>query len=68
MKPEVIIVTGDKVLRVPHETWAAFLQVAALVVDTGDMYPHLERELGEQLLDQVKEVKYVLDDHMSSPS
>jgi hypothetical protein len=68
MKPEVIIVTGDKVLRVPHETWAAFLQVASLVVDTGDMYPHLERQLGEQLLDQVKEVKYALDDHMSSPS
>lgn len=68
MKPDVIIVTGDHVLRVPHKTWAAFLQVAALVVDTGDMYPHLERELGEQTLDQVKEVKYTLDDHISSPS
>lgn len=68
MKPEIIIVTGDKVLRVPHKTWAAFLQVAALVVDTGDMYPHLERELGERLLDQVKEMKYALDDHISSLS
>jgi hypothetical protein len=44
------------------------LKVAALVADTGDMYPRLKRELGERLLDQVKEVKYELDDHMSATS
>ena len=68
MKPDIVIVTGDQVLRVPHEVWAAFLQVASLMVDTGDMYPHLEKQLGEQMLDRVKDVKYALDDHCSSPS
>lgn len=65
---EIIVVTGEKVLRVPRDVWAAFLQVAALVVDTGDMYPHLERDLGEQMLDQVKDMKYTLDAHISSSS
>ena len=68
MKNEIIIITADKVLRVPQKVCAAFLKLSALVVDTGDMYPHLKRELGERLLDQVKEVKYTLDDHMSPPS
>ena len=68
MKPEVIIITGDKALRVPQKVWAAFLKVAALVVDTGDMYPHLKSDLGVRLLDKVKEVKYELDDHMSATS
>jgi len=66
MKREIVIVTGDHVLRVQHDVWVAFLKVASLVVDTGDMYPHLEKHLGEQLLDKVKEVKYTLDDHCSS--
>lgn len=68
MKPDIVIVTGDQVLRVPHDVWTAFLQVASLMVDTGDMYPHLEKQLGEQMLDRVKEVKYALDDHCSSSS
>lgn len=68
MKPDIVIVTGDQVLRVPHDVWAAFLQVASLMVDTGDMYPHLEKQLGEQMLDRVKEVKYALDDHCNSSS
>ena len=68
MKPDIVIVTGNQVLRVPHDVWAAFLQVASLMVDTGDMYPHLEEQLGEQMLDRVKEVKYALDDHCSSSS
>ena len=68
MKPDIVIVTGDQVLRVPHEVWAAFLQVASLMVDTGDMYPHLEKQHGEQMLDRVKDVKYALDDHCSSSS
>lgn len=65
---DVVIVTGERVLRVPQDVWAAFLQVAALVVDTGDMYPHLESRLGEKMLGRVKEVKYALDDHSSSSS
>ena len=68
MKPDTVIVTGDQVLRVPLDVWAAFLQVASLMVDTGDMYPHLEKQLGEQMLDRVKEVKYALDDHCGSSS
>lgn len=66
MKTEIIIVTGSRVLRVPAEVWSAFLQVASLVVDTGDMYPHLEDQLGVQMLDLVKDTKYTLDDHNSS--
>lgn len=68
MNNDVIVVTGDKALRIPMDVWSAFLQVAALVVDTGDMYPHLEKRLGQDMLDRVKEVKYALDDHCSSPS
>ena len=64
MEPEVIIVTGEKVLRVPQHVWSAFLKVAALVVDSGDMYPYFENELGESMLDQVKDMKYAMDDHM----
>jgi hypothetical protein len=61
---EVVIVIGEKALRVPQHVWAAFLKVAGLVVDSGDMYPHLERELGEFMLDQIKDMKYAMDDHM----
>lgn len=68
MKDHVIIVTGDRVLRVAPATWKAFLQVASLMVDTGDMYPHLEKQLGTRMLNQVKELKYTLDDHCSSSS
>ncbi len=66
MKERVLIVTGDRVLRVPHKTWAAFLQAAALVVDTGDMYPHLQKQLGKKTLDDVKAMKGELDDHCMS--
>jgi len=66
MKPQVIIVTGDRVLRVSSKTWAAFLQAAALVVDTGDMYPHLQKQLGKKTLDDVKAMKGELDDHCIS--
>lgn len=66
MKDQVIIVTGNRVLRVPHKTWAAFLQAAALVVDTGDMYPHLQKQLGKKTLDDVKAMKGELDDHCMS--
>lgn len=66
MKHDVVVVTGNHVLRVPQDVWAAFLQVASLMVDTGDMYPHLEKQLGEKMLDRVKEMKYALDDHCSS--
>lgn len=64
MEPEVIIVTGEKVLRVPQHVWAAFLKVTTLAVDSGDMYPYFERELGEYMLEQVKDLKYGMDDHL----
>jgi hypothetical protein len=66
MKNSVVIVTGDRVLRVPHKTWVAFLQAASLIVDTGDMYPHLQKQLGKKLLDDVKAMKGELDDHCMS--
>lgn len=66
MKSDVVIVTGDRVLRVPHKVWTAFLQAAALIVDTGDMYPHLQKQLGKKVLDDVKAMKGELDDHCIS--
>lgn len=65
---DVVIVTGDKVLRVNRKTWSAFLEAAALMIDTGDMYPHLRSKLGTKLLDEVKQVKIELDDQNSSSS
>jgi hypothetical protein len=38
------------------------------MVDTGDMYPHLERKLGTELLDAAKQLKIDLDDQNSSSS
>jgi len=66
MKSQVIIITGDNVLRVSPVIWTAFLQATALVVDTGDMYPHLTKTLGKETLDAVKELKFTLDDHCKS--
>jgi hypothetical protein len=63
---QVIIVVGDRVLRSPRKTWSALLEAASLIIDTGDMYPHLERKLGAKLLDDVKQLKIDLDDQNSS--
>ena len=63
MKNQVIVVNNDRALRIDPKVWAAFLEAAALVVDTGDMYPHLKAKLGKKLLDDVKAMKADLDDH-----
>lgn len=63
MKDEVVVLTGDKVLRINPKVWLAFLEASSLMVDTGDMYPHLEHKLGNRLLDAVKEMKMELDEH-----
>lgn len=65
-KPDTVIVTGDHVLRVPHDVWAAFLKVTAYVIDTGDMFPLLEDVIGNELLHRVKEAKIEMDDHCKS--
>jgi hypothetical protein len=49
-----------------RDVWSAFLLAASLVVDTGDMYPHLESRLGVDVLDRVKQLKIDLDDQNSS--
>jgi hypothetical protein len=65
---DVIIVIGTRVVRAPRKTWSALLEAASLMIDTGDMYPHLERKLGTELLDAAKQLKIDLDDQNSSSS
>lgn len=62
---EVIVTVGDRVLRAPRRVWSAFLQASSLMIDTGDMYPHLEDRLGTALLDDVKQLKIDLDSQNS---
>jgi nicotinic acid phosphoribosyltransferase len=65
---DVVIVTGDKVVRVPRETWGAFLKSAGLVIDSGDMYPLLDKVVSHAELRAVKDLKIELDDHNDSSS
>lgn len=65
---DVVIVTGDKVIRVPRQTWDAFLRAAGLVIDTGDMYPLLDKVVSDAELRLVKDLKIELDDHNESSS
>lgn len=65
---DVIIIVGDQVIRAPRRVWSALLEASSLMIDTGDMYPHLERKLGVKLLDAVKQLKIDLDDQNSSSS
>lgn len=63
---DVVIVTGDKVVRVPRKTWGTFLRAAGLVMDTGDMYPLLDKVVPHDDLRAVKDLKIELDDHNES--
>jgi len=65
---DVIIVTGDKVTRVPRKTWGAFLKASGLVIDTGDMYPLLDQVVTHAELRAVKDLKIRLDDQNDSSS
>lgn len=63
---KIEVKVADTTVSVDRDVWSAFLQAAALVVDTGDMYPHLESRLGVNVLDRVKQLKIDLDDQNSS--
>lgn len=63
---DVVIVTGNQVIRVPRETWTAFLKAAGLVIDTGDMFPLLDQSVSSTEMRAVKDLKIELDDHNSS--
>lgn len=65
---DVIIVVGSRALRAPRRVWTALLEASSLMIDSGDMYPHLEGKLGTDLLDAVKQLKIDLDDQNSSSS
>lgn len=65
---DVVIVTGDQVVRVPRKTWASFLRAAGLVIDSGDMYPLLDQVVTADELRAVKDLKIALDDHSDSSS
>jgi hypothetical protein len=58
---QVLIIVGDQVLRAPRRVWSALLEASSLMIDTGDMYPHLASKLGKKLLDDVKQLKVELD-------
>lgn len=62
---EVLIIVGDRVLRAPRQVWSALLEASSLMIDTGDMYPHLNSKLGKKLLDEVKQLKVELDSQNS---
>jgi hypothetical protein len=65
---DVVVVVENRAVRATRKTWSALLEAASLMIDSGDMYPHLERKLGSRLLDEVKQLKIRLDDQNSSPS
>ena len=58
---KITVTTASKSLSIDQDVWTAFLQAASLIVDTGDMYPHLEKNLGAEILDRVKQLKIDLD-------
>ena len=66
MKPDTVILIGDKSLRVPHDVWAAFLRVADFVVGSGDMFPLAEDDIGREMLDRVRDAKIEMDAHCES--
>lgn len=63
---KITVTTASKSLSIDQDVWTAFLQAASLIVDTGDMYPHLEKNLGAEILDRVKQLKIDLDDQNQS--
>lgn len=65
---KVIVVVDNRVVRAPRKIWSAMLEAASLIIDTGDMYPHLESKLGVKTLDAVKQLKIELDDQNCSSS
>ena len=58
---KITVTTANRSLSIDQDVWTAFLQAASLIVDTGDMYPHLEKNLGAEILDRVKQLKIDLD-------
>jgi hypothetical protein len=68
IEKDIIIIVGKNVVRVQQKTWAAFLNVAGLVVDTGDMYPLLDKVVSKEDLEKVKTLKNQLDDYSDSSS
>jgi hypothetical protein len=65
---DIIIISETNVVRVQQKTWAAFLKAAGLVIDTGDMYPLLDKIVSESELKEVKDLKIQLDDYIPSSS
>lgn len=68
IEKDIIIIVGKNVVRVQQKTWAAFLNVAGLVVDTGDMYPLLDKVVSKEDLEKVKTLKNQLDYYSDSSS
>lgn len=65
---DIVIVNGTTVVRVQQKTWDAFLRAASLVIDTGDMYPLLDKVISKEDLDKVKDLKIKLDNYNDSSS
>jgi hypothetical protein len=65
---EIVIIIGNNVARVPSKTWGALLKAAGLVIDTGDMYPLLDKVISADELHKVKDLKIALDGYSDSSS
>lgn len=65
---EIVIIIGNNSVRVPSKTWGAFLMAAGLVIDTGDMYPLLDKTISSDDLRKVKDLKIDLDSYSDSSS
>lgn len=65
---EIVIIIGNNVARVPSRTWEALLKAAGLVIDTGDMYPLLDKIVLSDDLRKVKDLKIALDSYSDSSS
>jgi len=65
---EIVIIIGNNVAHVPSRTWEALLKAAGLVIDTGDMYPLLDKIVSSDDLRKVKDLKIALDSYSDSSS
>lgn len=65
---DIVIIIGNNVARVPNRTWKALLKASGLVIDTGDMYPLLDKIVSSDDLHKVKDLKIALDSYSDSLS
>lgn len=63
----VTVIINGQSTQIPERVWAAFMDAAAWVVDSGDIYNLLEDKYDRATLQAVRDLKVQLDDYLSSP-